>query len=161
MLFRSGGVTSEHAPNVAGTDDQYGFTHLTLAKNQIKVQLITHTGRTLKETVAFKRLASKWRQWNGKGPGPYDEGCKAEVECSPFCSAPGGACSIVGNASQPGTGQAWNCEAAGGGKDCGGLPECKACCCVHMDIHEEIATARRLHYVEGEAYNGSGAINLV
>eukprot|EP00419_Tripos_fusus_P040221 CAMPEP_0172790604 /NCGR_PEP_ID=MMETSP1074-20121228/208049_1 /TAXON_ID=2916 /ORGANISM="Ceratium fusus, Strain PA161109" /LENGTH=622 /DNA_ID=CAMNT_0013627655 /DNA_START=57 /DNA_END=1924 /DNA_ORIENTATION=- len=72
-----GGVTSEHEPNLAGTDDQYGFTDLTLTKNQIKVQLITHTGRTLKETVAFKRLASKWRQWNGKGPGPYDEGCKA------------------------------------------------------------------------------------
>jgi len=148
-----GGVTSEHPPNWAGTDDQYGFVDLTLSKNEIKVQLITHSGRTLTETVAFKRLASKWRQWKGKGPGPYFEGCKAQAECSPSCSAPGGACSIVNNASSPWVGQAGNCEAAGGGENCESLPECQACCCVHTDVHADIATARRLHYEEGEAYN--------
>jgi len=146
-----GGVTSEHEPTAEGTDDQYGFVDLTLWKNEILVQLITHTGRTLKETKVFKRLASKWREWDGKGVGPYHEGCLAEVECGARCSAPGGACEIVGNKSQAGTGQAWNCEAAGGGKHCENLPECKECCCLQNHVHEELAVARRLNYAVAEA----------
>jgi len=67
----------------------------------------------------------------------------------------------VGNASQPGTGQAWNCEAAGGGKNCEGLPECKECCCVQTQVHEEIAIIRRLQYVASDAYNAGGEGNGV
>jgi len=39
-----GGVTSEHAPDPAGNDDQYGFMDLTLSKEKIIVESISHSG---------------------------------------------------------------------------------------------------------------------
>lgn len=41
-----GGVTSEHAPDYGGNDDQYGFMDLTLSKEILKVEAISHTGIT-------------------------------------------------------------------------------------------------------------------
>lgn len=39
-----GGITSEHAPDLYGNDDMYGFVHLTLSKDVIKVEFISHSG---------------------------------------------------------------------------------------------------------------------
>jgi hypothetical protein len=39
-----GGVTSEHAPAYDGNDDQYGFMDLTLSKESLTVEAITHSG---------------------------------------------------------------------------------------------------------------------
>jgi hypothetical protein len=39
-----GGVTSEHAPDTAGNDDQYGFMDLMLSKEKLTVESISHSG---------------------------------------------------------------------------------------------------------------------
>jgi hypothetical protein len=45
-----GGVTSEHAPDPSGNDDQYGFVDLTLTKENLTVEAITHSG-ALRKTI--------------------------------------------------------------------------------------------------------------
>jgi hypothetical protein len=39
-----GGITSEHAPSWDGNDDQYGFMDMTLSKENITVEAISHSG---------------------------------------------------------------------------------------------------------------------
>jgi hypothetical protein len=46
-----GGVTSEHAPDVNGWDDQYGFMDLTLTKEELIVEAITHSGKLRRKMV--------------------------------------------------------------------------------------------------------------
>jgi len=43
-----GGVTSELAPNWNGDDDQYGFMEMTLTKDTITLEAISHSGQTRK-----------------------------------------------------------------------------------------------------------------
>lgn len=50
-----GGITSEHSPSLDGNDDQYGFFELTLTKEVILIQGITHGGQLLVETFLTPR----------------------------------------------------------------------------------------------------------
>jgi len=47
-----GGITSEHVPDTAGNDDQYGFIDMTLSKEKLTFAMISHGGqvrRTLEQ----------------------------------------------------------------------------------------------------------------
>jgi hypothetical protein len=46
-----GGVTSEHAPDWGGNDDQYGFMDLTLSKDNLTVEAISHSGKVRRKVV--------------------------------------------------------------------------------------------------------------
>jgi len=50
-----GGVTSEGYPDDGGHDDQYGFVDLTLAKHEIKVEMISHGGH-----LRTTKLIHRW-----------------------------------------------------------------------------------------------------
>jgi len=39
-----GGITSEKLPDLYGFDDEYGFMHMTLGKDNIKTEAVTHSG---------------------------------------------------------------------------------------------------------------------
>jgi hypothetical protein len=52
-----GGVTSEHAPDVSGNDDQYGFMDLTLTKEELTIEAISHSG-------AIRRKMAIGHVWN-------------------------------------------------------------------------------------------------
>merc|ERR1711874_320411 len=48
-----GGVTSEHVPKADGTDDQYGFMDMTLSKESLKIEAISHGGQ-LRRTIVIE-----------------------------------------------------------------------------------------------------------
>lgn len=50
-----GGITSEGPPEGAGFDDQYGFMDLTLSKNEIKIEAISHGGVLRRTTLVHQR----------------------------------------------------------------------------------------------------------
>merc|ERR1712217_429343 len=43
-----GGITSEHSPHVDGEDDQYGFLDMTLTKETLQFDMISHGGKLRK-----------------------------------------------------------------------------------------------------------------
>merc|ERR1719195_2080483 len=43
-----GGITSEHKPDPAGNDDQYGFVDLTVSKDELVFEAISHKGKLRK-----------------------------------------------------------------------------------------------------------------
>jgi len=49
-----GGVTSENYPDDHGHDDQYGFVDLTLSKNKIEIEMLSH-GHELRHTKTITR----------------------------------------------------------------------------------------------------------
>mmetsp|Transcript_51341 Transcript_51341/g.133562 ORF Transcript_51341/g.133562 Transcript_51341/m.133562 type:complete len:81 (+) Transcript_51341:2-244(+) len=48
-----GGVTSENKPEGNGEDDQYGFMDMTLSKDTIKIEAISHSGQTRKVSTIY------------------------------------------------------------------------------------------------------------
>lgn len=44
-------MTSEHAPDWGGNDDQYGFMDLTLSKDNLTVEAISHGGQVRRKIV--------------------------------------------------------------------------------------------------------------
>merc|ERR1719219_921131 len=46
-----GGITSEHIPDPAGNDDQYGFVDLTVAKDELVFEALSHKGKLRKRMV--------------------------------------------------------------------------------------------------------------
>jgi len=46
-----GGIVSEGTPTADGNDDQYGFFDLTITRDQIKIEAITHTGILRSTTI--------------------------------------------------------------------------------------------------------------
>lgn len=50
-----GGITSEGVPSMDGNDDQYGFMDLTLSRQHILIQAISHGGRVRSNTTVFPR----------------------------------------------------------------------------------------------------------
>merc|ERR1719219_2260923 len=46
-----GGITSEHKPDPAGNDDQYGFVDLTVTKDDLIFEAISHKGMLRKRMV--------------------------------------------------------------------------------------------------------------
>jgi len=46
-----GGITSEHVPDTKGYDDQYGFMDMTLTKDKLKFEALSHKGVTRKIMV--------------------------------------------------------------------------------------------------------------
>jgi len=56
-----GGITSERGPDLYGFDDQYGFMHMTLHKDGIKIEALTHAGIVRK--IAWQR--PRGGTWSG------------------------------------------------------------------------------------------------
>merc|ERR1719382_1230769 len=54
-----GGVTSENKPESSGEDDQYGFIDMTLSKDTIKIEAISHGGQTRKVSTTKHHYAHK------------------------------------------------------------------------------------------------------
>jgi hypothetical protein len=54
-----GGVTSENTPESSGEDDQYGFMDMTLSKDTIKIEAISHSGQTRKVSTINHHYAHK------------------------------------------------------------------------------------------------------
>jgi hypothetical protein len=50
-----GGITSEHAPSWDGNDDQYGFMDMTLSKDNITVEAISHSG-IVRHTIVVEHM---------------------------------------------------------------------------------------------------------
>jgi hypothetical protein len=50
-----GGITSENVPDPKGVDDQYGFADLTLTKEEIMVEMISHKGQIRSTTCITHR----------------------------------------------------------------------------------------------------------
>lgn len=46
-----GGITSEHIPDPAGNDDQYGFVDLTVSKDELVFEALSHKGKLRKRMV--------------------------------------------------------------------------------------------------------------
>lgn len=55
-----GGITSEYFPNVAGYDDQYGFVDMTLWKDKVKLEAISH-GSIIRKTEWVTKRAPQWQ----------------------------------------------------------------------------------------------------
>lgn len=62
-----GGMTSENCPREDGMDDQYGFVDLTLSKQTIKIEMISHAGHLRNTTLVQQRLAQ-----GSDGPPPWN-----------------------------------------------------------------------------------------
>jgi hypothetical protein len=60
-----GGVTSEHVPQSDGTDDQYGFMDLTLEKDKLTIEAISHGGILRRTMVVEPHYPHNqyWRKW--------------------------------------------------------------------------------------------------
>uniref|UniRef100_A0A7S0A4V5 Calcineurin-like phosphoesterase domain-containing protein n=1 Tax=Pyrodinium bahamense TaxID=73915 RepID=A0A7S0A4V5_9DINO len=62
-----GGITSEGKPNVTGADDQYGFFDLTLTKEAILVEAISHGGQVRSSTKVLPRETAAVMKAKAKG----------------------------------------------------------------------------------------------
>eukprot|EP00931_Biecheleriopsis_adriatica_P091828 TRINITY_DN656_c0_g1_i1.p1 TRINITY_DN656_c0_g1~~TRINITY_DN656_c0_g1_i1.p1 ORF type:complete len:684 (+),score=125.93 TRINITY_DN656_c0_g1_i1:91-2052(+) len=55
-----GGITSEYYPNPAGYDDQYGFIDMTLWKDKVKLEAVSH-GSIIRKTQWVKKREAQWQ----------------------------------------------------------------------------------------------------
>mmetsp|Transcript_13078 Transcript_13078/g.46501 ORF Transcript_13078/g.46501 Transcript_13078/m.46501 type:complete len:683 (+) Transcript_13078:34-2082(+) len=63
-----GGITSEGVPDSAGNDDEYGFADLTLSKDEIMVEMISHKGRIRSRKCITKRAPLQMKKAPFVGP---------------------------------------------------------------------------------------------
>lgn len=61
-----GGITSENVPDPEGVDDQYGFVDLTLTKEEIMVEMISHKSQ-IRSTTCVRQRARMAQSPNGFG----------------------------------------------------------------------------------------------
>eukprot|EP00930_Biecheleria_cincta_P020695 TRINITY_DN154_c2_g1_i1.p1 TRINITY_DN154_c2_g1~~TRINITY_DN154_c2_g1_i1.p1 ORF type:complete len:594 (+),score=85.79 TRINITY_DN154_c2_g1_i1:90-1871(+) len=74
-----GGITSELYPNEAGWDDQYGFMDMTLWKDTIKIEALSHGGHT-RSTTWLGQRKSHWQPHNESAEPSSKADCDAYLQ---------------------------------------------------------------------------------
>eukprot|EP00930_Biecheleria_cincta_P095172 TRINITY_DN87182_c0_g1_i1.p1 TRINITY_DN87182_c0_g1~~TRINITY_DN87182_c0_g1_i1.p1 ORF type:complete len:596 (-),score=102.24 TRINITY_DN87182_c0_g1_i1:190-1977(-) len=81
-----GGITSELFPDYGGNDDQYGFMDMTLWKDQIKIEALSHGGQ-IRSTTMLPQRGSVWQPETDDAPaGPSSS---SPLDCKVFMQTSG------------------------------------------------------------------------